>query len=459
MSASLAGRRLHLVGIGGAGMSGIALAAKQLGAKVSGSDREESSYLARLRDAGVDIAIGHDASNVPDAADVVCSTAIREDNPELVVARERGLRVLHRSELLAELAALRPVCITVAGTHGKTTTTAMIAHALHALGANPSYFVGGEIEVGGRTTNAHMGEGDVVVIEADESDGSFRRYKPSIAVITNIEHEHPETWGSLDDLIRAFAEHVAPAEHVVVDSQQPRRGELGLGDRARTFSSSDPTSDFFADAIDTPSDPRAGTSFTLGELLVELGVRGTHNVSNALAALVALDLAGFPPSLAAPTLASFTGVARRFDFAGTSAQGALIYDEYAHHPTEVRAALETARQSVGSGRVVVFYQPHLFSRTMTYRREFAEALSIADVVVVLDIYPSRERPEDFPGVTGWAAATAVADHAGGRPVYYAPDFETCEQLASRILREGDLCINMGAGSITELTKRLVVSSA
>ncbi len=459
MSATLEGRKLHLVGIGGAGMSGIALAAKELGAEVSGSDREESSYLERLRSAGVAVVIGHDASNLPDGADVVRSTAIRDDNPELSAARERGLRVMHRSELLAELAALRPVCITVAGTHGKTTTTAMITHALCALGADPSYFVGGEIEVGGRTTNAHMGGGEVVVIEADESDGSFRRYKPSIAVITNIEHEHPETWGSLDDLIAAFAEHVAPAQHVVIDSQQPRSAELGLGDRARTFSVDDPAADLAAGAIDTPSDPRTGTSFMLGDLRVELGVRGTHNVSNALAALAALELAGYPPSIAAPTLASFKGVARRFEYAGQSAQGAFLYDEYAHHPTEVRAALATARQTAGDGRVVVFYQPHLFSRTLAYRREFAEALSVADVVVVLDIYPSRERPEDFPGVTGWAAATAVADHAGGRPVYYAPGFDDAEQLASRILRAGDLCVDMGAGSIIELTKRLVVDKA
>lgn len=458
MSGQMEGRKLHLVGVGGAGMSGLALAAAQLGASVSGSDQNESSYVERLRAAGVAVSIGHAAENVPEDADIVRSTAIRDENPELVVAAERGQRVMHRSELLAELAALRPQCVTVAGTHGKTTTTAMIAHVLDATGADPSYFVGGEVTIGARTTNAHMGAGEVVVVEADESDGSFKRYSPDIAVVTNIEFEHPETWHNLDELLAAFAAHVAPAKKVVIEAEQPRRDELGLGERAITFSTVDPDADYYGSALDSPDDATRGTSFSLGDLRIELGVRGEHNVKNALAAIAALEQTGVAPAQAADVLAGFTGVARRFELIGKSPQGAIVYDDYAHHPTEVRAALETARSAARGGRVVVFYQPHLFSRAQTYRREFAEALSLADVIVVLDIYPARERQEDFPGMTGWVVATDAADYAGGRPVHYAPTFADAQQLAGRLLREGDLCVAMGAGTITDFSRELTEGS-
>lgn len=456
MSGELSGRSFHLIGVGGAGMSGLALAAAQLGAEVTGSDREESTYLPRLREAGVGVTIGHDGANLPDAADVVISTAIPTDNPELAVARERGQRVMHRSELLAELAALKSTCITVAGSHGKTTTTAMIAHALDRLGADPSYFVGGEVEIGGRTTNAHFGDGEIVVIEADESDGSFTRYNPTIAVVTNIEFEHPETWSGLDELLVAFAEHLAPAQSVVIEAEQPRIAELKLGERARTFSSTDPAADYFAARITTPEDPATGSSFELDGAAAQLGVRGEHNVKNALAAIAALELAGIERADAIAALAGFGGVARRFEQLGSSSTGAVVYDDYAHHPTEIAAALTTAQATVGAdGRVVAFYQPHLFSRTIAYRREFAEALALADLVVVLDIYPSRERAEDFPGVTGWLMATAVADRTGGRPVHYAPTFDDARTIAGHLLEPDDLCIAIGAGDVSKFAHSLV----
>lgn len=451
-----AGRRLHFIGIGGAGMSGLALAAAGLGAKVSGSDRAASSYTRRLQELGALVAEGHAADNVPPDADVIFSTAIPADNPELVVARKRGQRVLHRSELLAELAQLKERCITVAGTHGKTTTTAMIAHVLSKLGEAPSWFVGGEVTIAGRTANASLGEGSTVVIEADESDGSFTRYSPDVAVITNIEYEHPETWRSLDDLLAAFAKHAAPATHVVIDHEQPRRDQLDLGPRARTFSTVDASADYFAGAISDPEPgQRGGTSFDLAGVRVELGVRGLHNVKNALAALAALELSGYELARTGSALADFGGVARRFELIGRSAAGADVYDDYAHHPTEVRAALSTARGLVREGgRLVVFYQPHLFSRARVYRRQFAEALALADEVVVLDIFPARERQEDFPGFTGWSVATAVADVARGRTVHYAPDLDDAEELAGKLLRAGDLCIAMGAGSITKLSRAI-----
>jgi UDP-N-acetylmuramate--alanine ligase len=433
-------------------MSGLAVAAAELGASVSGSDREESAYLERLRAAGIEIFVGHDPANVPTGADLVRSTAVPDENPEIVAALEAGQKVLHRSQLLAELAALRETCVTVAGSHGKTTTSAMIAHALDALGADPSYFVGGEVTIGPRKTNAHIGNGKIVVVEADESDGSFVRYKPQTAVVTNIEFEHPETWNNLDELMAAFARHLAQAERVVIKAEQPRLDELDLGERALTFSIHDPSADFFAGAIEEPDDPATGTSFDLGGVAVRLGVRGEHNVENALAALATLAMLGYEPQRAGPALTGFTGVARRFERVGTAACGAAVYDDYAHHPTEVRAALTAARGIVGDGRIVVFFQPHLFSRTITYRRQFAEALVLADVVVVLDIFPAREQARDFPGVSGWTLASAVADHSGQRTVHYAPQIGDAETLANRILRADDLCLTMGAGSITELSR-------
>jgi UDP-N-acetylmuramate--alanine ligase len=451
------GRRLHFVGIGGAGMSGLALAAAQLGAEVTGSDRSESTYLERLRAAGIEATIGHAAENVPPDAELVRSTAIADDNPELLAAAERGQRVLHRSELLAEFAALKSTCITVAGSHGKTTTTAMIAHALDRLGADPSYFVGGEVTIGGVTTNAHLGEGELVVIEADESDGSFVRYKPDIAVITNIEFEHPETWSGIDQLLAAFAEHAAPAKTVVINHEQSRNQSLALGARAVTFSIADGEADYFAANLVTPADPAAGTSFELGGIAVELAARGDHNVKNALAAIAALEQVGVPREQAAEALKTFAGVARRFEFVGKTAQGAAVYDDYAHHPTEIRAALETARGAAGGGRVIAFFQPHLYSRSLAYRREFAEALALADATVVMEIYPAREKPEDFPGVSGWMTATSVADVAGGRPVHYAATFDDAEKMAGQLLRNGDLCIAIGAGDVFEFSRRIVAT--
>jgi UDP-N-acetylmuramate--alanine ligase len=455
VSAGFEGRRLHLVGAGGAGMSGLALAARELGAVVTGSDVAQSSYAERLAEAGIAVAIGHAAANVPADAEVVRSTAIGDDNPELAVARRRGQRIMHRSELLAELAATRPLCIAVAGAHGKTTTTAMIAHVLDRLGRDPSYFVGGEVTIGSRTANAHIGGGEIVVIEADESDGSFLRYRPQVAVITNIEFEHPETWSGLDQLLGAFREFVAPAADVIAPQAQPRLDELELGARGTTFALAPGNGDFVAHDVLTPSDPAGGTSFALDSTTVELGVRGEHNVLNALAALAALARIGIAPAVAAPELAGFRGVARRFEHLGSSPQGAEVYDDYAHHPTELRAAIATARQSAGAGRVVVAYQPHLFSRALAYRREVGEALALADVVVVLDIYPAREDPADFPGITGWLVATDAADAADGRPVHYAPTFDDAATLLRRVLEPGDLCLALGAGTVIELSRMLL----
>jgi UDP-N-acetylmuramate--alanine ligase len=450
---SFEGRKFHLIGIGGAGMSGLAIAANQLGAAVSGSDRSASSYTERLQAAGVTVFIGHDAANLPEGAEVVISTAIGEDNPELAAARANGVPVLHRSDLLAELVALKPKCIAVAGTHGKTTTTAMVAHVLHELGEQPSFFVGGEVSVGGSVTNAFVGEGDVVVVEADESDGSFLKLKPQVAVITNVELDHHASWGGgLEELLAAFKQFAQPADSVVVWRSQTNLAELGTVGFA--IGSGD-EGDVVAENVETPADPDTGSIFTLDGEKVQLGVRGDHNVLNALAALAALREVGIPIEDAAPELATFTGVARRFEHVGTSELGAEVYDDYAHHPTEVRAALTTAQATSGDGRVVAVFQPHLFSRTQSLAREFGRALAIADIVVVMGIYPARELQDDFPGITGWLVATATADASKNTRVFWEPAPEDAFEALRTILRPGDLCMTVGAGDVFKVGRQLV----
>ena len=372
---------------------------------------------------GIHVFVGHDAANLPVDAEVVVSTAIGDENAELAAARANGQTILHRSDLLAELVAQKPTCIAVAGTHGKTTTTAMIAHVLTELGADPAVFVGGEVTIGGVTTNALWGDGEIVVVEADESDGSFLKLDPQIAVVTNVELDHHATWGGgLAELMEAFEKFAAPAARSSPGAVSPRsrssRTPRRLSASRSTPRKSSSDRDLVATAVATPSDPTLGSSFELGAENITLGTRGEHNVLNALAALAALRAAGVATSDAAPKLASFRGVGRRFELIGDTAGGAHVYDDYAHHPTEVLAALKTARETAEDGRVVAVFQPHLYSRTASLAREFGKALALADVAVVLDIYPARELAEDFPGVTGWLVATTAADSRPGMPVYW-----------------------------------------
>ena len=374
--AAWAGRRLHFIGIGGAGMSGLALVARALGAEVSGSDRTESSYGERLRTAGIEPAIGHDAAHLPAGAEIVVSTAIAADNPELRAARDAGAKVLHRGDLLAEVAALKR-CVAIAGTHGKTTTASMAAHALVELGLDPAYLIGGELRTTG--TNAAWGSGELIVVEADESDRSFLKLAPEVGVITNVELDHHSTYRSVLEIERAFEEFAARCG-VVVDGRalQPDAVELSGG----------------------------GSRFEVDGVTVELSVPGRHNAMNALAALAALREAGVATADAAPTFASFQGARRRFERHGRTERGAEVYDDYAHHPTEVEATLEAAR-TLHPRRLVACFQPHLYSRTRRLAREFGRALANADVVAVLDVYPARERSEDYPGVSGWLVLGAA----------------------------------------------------
>jgi UDP-N-acetylmuramate--alanine ligase len=444
MSASdWSGRRLHFIGIGGAGMSGLALVARALGASVTGSDRAESSYLERLRAAGVEPALGHDAGNVPDGAEVVVSTAIAEDNPELAAARASGAAVRHRGDLLAEVAALRR-SIAVAGAHGKTTTAAMIAHALLEAGRDPGYLVGGELRSTG--ANAGWGAGEWVVVEADESDRSFLKLEPEVALVTNVELDHHATYRSQLELEHAFARFVEPARTVIAWEEVT----LDAGVRYGVEPSE---AELVAHAVELLP---LGSRFEAAGAAFELAVPGLHNVLNALAAVAACREAGVEPAQAAAALAGFRGAGRRFEDHGRTPSGARVFDDYAHHPTEVRATLEAAR-GLAPRRLVACFQPHLYSRTAALAREFGRALALADAVCVLDVYPARERPEDFPGVSGWLVAAATADAAGGRPVWWLPALDEAERVLREELGDGDVLVTLGAGDVDRLAERLAAA--
>jgi len=426
-------RRIHFIGVGGAGMSGLALVCQRLGAEVSGSDRSESSYFKRVKAAGVDAVVGHDAANVPEGAEIVVSTAISEENPELVLARRDGLRVLHRSDLLAELCSNKRT-IAVAGTHGKTTTTGMLIWAMRKMGLDPAFFVGGELpSVGedGGPANSGWGEGEWAVVEADESDGSFLVLDPDIAIVTNIEMDHHSRWNGLAELRAAFAEFASKAEGVALPVEETEMPAALDGKNLVPFDLSVP-----------------------GPAHVELVVPGDHNLLDARAAIAGLELAGFDPVAGAEALSDFPGVKRRLEFKG-EAGGTRIYDDYAHHPTEVKASL-TALRELDPERLIAVFQPHLYSRTKVFSEAFGAALAVADEVLVLDVYPAREEPVGpFEGVSGLDVLRATADRAGGAPVWWTPDLETAERAASARLGSGRILVTIGAGDITRLSDRLV----
>jgi UDP-N-acetylmuramate--alanine ligase len=444
-------RRLHFIGIGGAGMSGLALVCAGLGATVTGSDRADSSYMERLRAAGLDPVVGHDAANLPDGAEVVVSTAIGSDNPELALARDRGVEPIHRGALLAELCAEKRL-IAVAGTHGKTTTTAMLVWALRALGADPAFFVGGEVpELGGEgvAVNAGWGGGEWVVAEADESDASFLELKPEIAVVTNVEMDHHSRWGSEAELRAAFRQFVEPAGTVVAPADGTL-DEVTEGKKVAGF------------GLDRPGPARLG-----------LAVPGVHNQLNARAALAAAELSLTSllvadttkkeevSALAAGALADFPGVKRRLELKG-SRGGARIYDDYAHHPTEVRAALSALREQ-RPGRLIAVFQPHLYSRTKVFGEAFGAALALADEAVVLDVYPAREEPVgELAGVSGLRVAQAASERMGGRRVVWLPEAGGAAPALARLLDqnralgiEGQVLVTIGAGDVFRLGEALV----
>ena len=388
----LEGRRFWFVGIGGAGMSALALVAHAWGAKVGGSDRERSSYVERLEAAGVPVTIGHQAGNVPEDAEVVVSSAIAPDNPEVTRAR-----VTKRGELLAELVALTP-SIVVAGAHGKTTTTAMIAFVLDRLGLDPAFLIGGEIpQLGG---NARAG-GGWLVAEGDESDRSLESLRPQIAVVTNVDLDHHATFASEAEVRELFERWLEEVPAAV-------RGE------------------------------------ELEPVALALGVPGEHNRRNAAAALAALELAGVARKDAERVLPEFTGAGRRFERRG-EARGVTVYDDYGHHPREIAATLAAARAAAGTGRVLVVFQPHLYSRTRHLAHELAGALTAADAVAVTSVYGAREEPME--GVEGRLVVEALVAERPGMPVAWAPELEDAVRFLSRRARPGDLVLTIGAGDV------------
>jgi UDP-N-acetylmuramate--alanine ligase len=434
------GRHLHFVGVGGAGMSGYARVAAELGAQITGSDAHGGPYLESLAADGVlDASIGHAAGNLPagEALELVYSSAVPADNAERVGARERGIPERPRAELLAELTALRRT-IAVAGSHGKTTTASMLVHALRGAGLEPGWLVGGP--VGGELSNARWGGGEWLVVEADESDRSMLSLNVEIAVLTNVELDHHTAFGSLAELREAFRAFLTgPAQAVIWD--RPELLELRVG----------PVDPYDAER---PMLTDGGSSFTWRGETVRLAVPGAHNAVNAAGALEAARLAGAGAAPAIAALAHFHGAGRRFQRLGQSARGGVVYEDYAHHPTEVAATLDAAR-TLAHRRLVAVFQPHLYSRTALLAEDFGRALARADEIVVLDVYPARERAEDHPGVSGLRIAEAAADAAGGRPVYWLPTFADARPVLEALLGEGDLCVVMGAGDVDAFARELL----
>jgi UDP-N-acetylmuramate--alanine ligase len=427
------GRKLHFIAIGGAGMSGLALVCHRLGARVSGSDRAESSYLRRLRRAGIDARVGHDPALLPADAEVVVSTAVAEDNPELALARARGQRVIHRGELLAELCRQKRL-LAVGGAHGKTTTAGMLVWLADDRG---SFFIGGELPgrgPGDEPANAAWhSDSEWVIAEADESDASFLELEPEIAVVTNVELDHHSHWSSRAELVEAFRRFADPASGLVLLAD-PGLDSIPTGQRTVRFDA------------EHPGPP------------LRLQVPGAHNLLNARAALAAAELAGFGSAEElAPRLEGFPGMLRRQQRRG-SRDGAEIYDDYAHHPSEVAATLAALRE-LGPRRLVAVFQPHLYSRTKALAARFGVALAAADAVGVLDVYAAREQPVgELAGVSGLDVARATADRAGGRPVWWLRDAETALRRLNAELRDGDLLVTIGAGDVYELASKLVDES-
>jgi UDP-N-acetylmuramate--alanine ligase len=444
--------RVHFVGIGGAGMSGIARIMLERGIPVSGSDAKDSDLLAELREMGARTHVGHAAEHLGDAATVVVSTAIRATNPELAAARERGLLVLHRAAALAALMAGRR-SVAVAGTHGKTTTTSMLTVALQHAGVDPSYCIGGQLVTTG--LGAADGSGDLFVAEADESDGSFLNFRPTAAIVTNVEADHLDNYASFDKVTETFArfvERVEPGGLLVVCADDPAARSLGeqgaaRGLTVRTYGEAED-----ADYRTEGFTPRGlGSRFTVGEQAMELSVPGRHNALNATAAYATAVELGVPAAAVAEGLAGFTGARRRLEPKGEVA-GVKVFDSYAHHPTELAADLRATRDYVGElggGRIVAVFQPHLFSRTQFFATEFGAALGLADEVVVLDVFPAREDP--IPGVTGELVAKAVPH---GRVTYEADGNAVAGRVAA-IAAPGDVIITMGAGDVTRLGPKIL----
>jgi UDP-N-acetylmuramate--alanine ligase len=451
---------VHFIAIGGSGMNGIASMMLAYGISVSGSDRQDSKYLRSLEAQGARVYVGHRAEQLGDADTVVVSSAIRENNPELAEARRRGLRVLHRSATLGSL-MLDRLGIAVAGTHGKTTTTAMIAHVLSGCGFDPSFVIGGALT--GSATGGHLGGGDVMVVEADESDGSFLQYPHQIAVVTNIDPDHLSNWGSAENYADGFL-RFATADSVrllVTSADDP--GASALTERVRqqiaaglpgpavmTFGTAAGADVQIAGLSLAGTGSRFELRWNGRAHPVELSVPGHYNALNAAAAYAVTVWLGADEAEVGKELSRYQGTYRRFQLIGVP-NNIRVYDDYAHHPTEVLNTLIAARTGVGEGRVVVCFQPHLYTRTRDFWPELAQALQQADEAIVMDVCGDREDP--IPGIDG--AMVAAAIKPGTAHVTYEPIWDEAAPTVARIARPGDLVITVGCGDVTKVAPKIV----
>lgn len=443
---------VHFVGIGGSGMSGIARLFLEAGHRVTGSDRSENAAVRELRDLGAEVWVGHDAAHVGDADTLVVTGALWEDNPEYQEALRRGIPVLHRAHALAWLVRGTRL-IAVAGAHGKTTSTGMIVTALRELGADPSFVNGGVIAGYGRSSA--RGSGEWWVIEADESDGSFELYDAAAVLVTNLDSDHLDHYGSEEAVEDAFVRVTSKARELVVASADDPGARVVAarteGPRLLSFGTSE-----HADVQLVDVDAAETVAFTLrfdgDDHRVPLGVAGAHNALNAAGAFAVLVGLGFEPAAVAHGLEAFAGTGRRFELHAT-VNGVRVFDDYAHHPTEVVAALETARSVVGAGRVIAVHQPHLYSRTQAMAGEFADAYErLADHTVVLDVYGAREDP--IPGVTGALVAERFHDPS---KVDYLPDWQDAADRVGEIARPGDLVMTLSCGDVYRIIPQLVAA--
>ena len=443
---------IHFIGIGGSGMSGIARVLLGMGHKVTGSDLRDTGNVAMLRELGATIHIGHDAKNLGNPDTVVVTSALWPTNPEYLLAKERGIPVLHRSAALAYLTSKNRL-VAVAGAHGKTTSTGMVITGLLRLGVDPSFVNGGVIaELGASSAS---GKDDLFVIEADESDGSFLHYETAVALITNVDPDHLDHYGSLEAFEAEFAKFATGAkEFVVISSDDPGavRVTSQLKDqRILTFGSAEASTVrlFEVDASGARVSFKLAYEHTVLE--AKLKIPGVHNAINAAGAFAVLVGLGFDPHDSLAGIATFEGTERRFELHGEF-RGVSVYDDFAHHPTEVAAALSAARAVVGKGKLITVFQPHLYSRTKLMHREFAEALALSDQVVVMDIYAAREDPE--PGVTGRLVSDSFTNPS---KVHYVEKWEDTPAVAASLATAGDFIMTMGCGDVYRMVPELLAA--
>ena len=441
----LSSRKLHFIGIGGAGMSGLARIALTHGAQVSGSDEKDSSVLAALSALGATVFSSHSAEHVQGADLVIYSNAISHSNSERVAAEKLNIPIFTRAQALALLMS-ESISIAVAGTHGKTTTSSMLTVALQACGVDPSFAIGGTISASG--SNAHRGTGQYFVAEADESDGSFIEYKPFGAIVTNVEHDHVDYFATPADVTAAFedfAQTISPDGFLVYCADDA--GSLALGRSKGSYLSisygENPESDLHIDQVELQAKGSRARALWKGKSIghLELNVPGRHNIDNAAAALaVGLHL-GLPTAGLLAGLASFAGTGRRFELKGT-VHGIRVIDDYGHHPTEIRVTLDAARRYAGDGRLLVIFQPHRYSRTQAFISEFASALSLADDVTLLEVYAASERP--IPGVSSEVISQSMTN---GK---YVPNFVDATDSMIQMAKPGDVIMTLGAGDVSSL---------